>query len=134
MENFATDEVMNSAQSINLLPFSINFDGPVPASTYFIKSVENQIETAHFRGRKLLKKTINLPEPFTGIHLIIPGNQSGGCDREASIQSTFKQLGEFGHDIQPSSREIEECIEWLELSEEVTHILMLMFVDPCSEG
>ncbi|ORY76245.1 ribonuclease H2, subunit C [Leucosporidium creatinivorum] len=69
-----------SVESISLLPFFINYDGPAPISTYFhptpVPSTSAAVaegetkplqQQAAFRGRLLVSKRVPLPQGYTGL-------------------------------------------------------------------
>ncbi|RYH21543.1 hypothetical protein EON65_20445 [archaeon] len=105
--------------SVNLLPFSIEYDGPAPISTYFITRVEDGTEVAHFRGRRLVKKTVKLPEPLTGLYMVVPENKRSD-ESKLEINSAFKELALWGHHTAPNTQDIDQCLDWLELANVVS--------------
>lgn len=102
---------------IHLLPCSIEFDGPAPVSSYFLTGDENG-RAAHFRGRRLLKKDIHLPDGVVGMHMVIPDGRDGS-ERKAELQSAFKDFTVWQHDMLPSGQEVDQCLDWFEISEAV---------------
>lgn len=124
---------------VNVLPFSIDHDGPAPISTFFIVREEDGPEVAHFRGRKLVKKSIKLPESLTGLHIVVPSNQKSD-ENKLEINSAFKDIALWGHHSAPNTQDIDQCLDWLELANVVrslfcqiiilpfTHTLTLWFV------
>eukprot|EP01031_Cornospumella_fuschlensis_P019397 gene19397-23773_t len=98
--------------NVNVLPFSIDYDGPAPVSTYFITSEEDGRMVAHFRGRRLVKKVIQLPEAFMGLYLVAPANSTAN-EGKLEINSPFKELGLWGHHSVPNTQDIDQCLDWL---------------------
>ena len=55
--------------TLHHLPCSIDFNGSVPVSSYFVVNDENKIKEAMFRGRLLRGERVQLPEQIEGFSL-----------------------------------------------------------------
>lgn len=117
IKNLDTEE-KKKAYSLHLLPCSIDYDGSAPIKSYFLADPEDA-QVAHFRGRRLVKRDIMLPSSLVGIHAVFPAD-CDGSEREMELQGAFDRFTMWQHGMQPSSLEMDHCLDWMELSDIVS--------------
>ncbi len=98
-----------AAAEAHLLPCEVQYSGPAPVSAYFKPSPlpDQGTHGAAFRGRKLLGRTVALPEGYTGTVLQDTNTASiaDGEERKWLQKGTFNSLTYWNHDDQPSGDE-----------------------------
>ncbi|KAK3319229.1 ribonuclease H2 non-catalytic subunit-domain-containing protein [Apodospora peruviana] len=127
----------------HMLPCRIHHDGPVePVQSFWDPRVEEDgTKTAYFRGRKLIGKTVKLPEGYRGVVAAAAGTEikdrrpeddgNGVDDLEGEgqpelgklqLQAEFDEMVIWGHEAtvdvsaDPYVRGMEE---WLDLANQI---------------
>ncbi|KAJ2822587.1 hypothetical protein IWW50_004149, partial [Coemansia erecta] len=118
---------------LHLLPCSIDHDGPVKSSTYFIpqpQTKDSTFETA-FRGRQLHGRSIELPEGYSG-HVVvecvsentndIAFEENDGC-AQLELRSTeqFDRFTVWEHDRlpMPDDDEVISALAWIQVANSI---------------
>jgi hypothetical protein len=118
-----------SVSGVNLMPFSIQYDGAAPVSSYLVLDQSNpQAIATHFRGRKIIRKTIPLPDNVIGLH-VVTSTRDTGSTKKAEIHSAFGEVHLWQHDIQPTGQELDQCLDWFELSDAVSYLYLYIPMD-----
>ena len=102
-------------QSINYMPFSIDYNGPAPISNYFLIREENDHPVSSFRGHTLKGIKVQLPEHIKGYVTRISTDDS----KKLLLSDQFDSLCYWEHDTQPQSQMLNE-LDWMEISEAVS--------------
>lgn len=150
---------MASTNPIEILPFQLNYDGPAPIQTFFLveskkkfedKATENskddrkinQVEEAkeeedeefiaHFRGRRLIGKQINLPPNYQAIHAIV-GSKTSSTEGKLEVCQSYQHLRIWQHDYPPEQLEnnLQECFDWMEIATAVRETFHFLFYRFC---
>lgn len=118
-------------RSIHCLPCQIEYDGPAPVSTYFLVSPGQEENTyvSHLRGRRLVGKEVKLPEKIVGLHGIFGGKKSN-TEGKVEIQESFHSFVSWQHDSTPDLNNIQECLDWMEISDVVSKSFSMRLTYP----
>lgn len=117
-----------SLSEVQLLPCTINYNGPAPIESYFIKessliNEEKEEELiSNFRGRKLIGKVVKLPENING-YVLESFNKSN-----INIHSKFNEIIVWEHDIQPDTQLVQNSIDWFDIADIVSQIIIIMII------
>lgn len=98
---------------INVMPFSINYNGPAPISKYMrVDTDKNGSLTSHFRGREMKGECIPLPETIHGVLVSKPK----ASDTTLHILGSFREVKLWEHDISPSTSIVTDVFDWVDIS------------------
>ncbi len=104
--------------TIHFLPCSIEFDGPVAVNSFFqIKQSKNELRSA-FRGRELVGKELKLPATVLGINAV-QNRQTESTESSWDCVGQFEKINVWQHDIAPDLGQLQDCIDWFEIAEQV---------------
>jgi len=126
----------NSASSLNLLPCSIEYNGPAPIESHFqiaesqtLKD-ENKTFTAHFRGRALKGCQVKLPDSVIGITAIDkhPNRLVLNDTIQWEAIGTFDSIKIWEHDVLPNLDQFQECMDWFQIAQSVREFEIVYYV------
>lgn len=107
-----------SMSTVHFLPCSIEFDGPVAVNSFFqIKKSKNEMRSA-FRGRELVGKELKLPANILGINAV-QNRQTESTESSWDCVGQFDKINVWQHDIAPDLGQLQDCIDWFEIAEQV---------------
>mmetsp|Transcript_12603 Transcript_12603/g.17308 ORF Transcript_12603/g.17308 Transcript_12603/m.17308 type:complete len:127 (+) Transcript_12603:92-472(+) len=115
---------------LNLLPCSIEYNGPAPIKSYFqivesnAQGDESKTLTAHFRGRALRGSQVKLPQSIIGITAVDKHPERVADDGIIKWETlgTFDSINIWEHDVLPNLDQFQECLDWFEISRNVHEI------------
>lgn len=99
-----------------LLPFSLNHNGPAHVSKFFESTVvveQSQNLQASFRGKPLRGRQVSVPAGFTGLVLRSEGKKK---NQTFSPTGTFDSVISWKWDQNPDSDPFGSVFDWTELS------------------
>ena len=110
----------NSAESSVhfLTSCNIDYDGPAAVSSYFqVFSPKGSDGTSesHFRGRRLLGKSIGLESQNLGGIYVHPASGN-----KLIVDGRFKSLTVWKHEEVPSPADFEDTLRWFEIADSVS--------------
>ncbi|CAM9256258.1 unnamed protein product [Choristocarpus tenellus] len=81
--------------------------------------------TAFFRGRKLMGRTVDLPEGIHGV--VLREHKCPAGVREANedvtsfwaAETSFEKMTVWGHDEMPKETTVDRCLAWMVVSKSV---------------
>ncbi|KAE8146313.1 ribonuclease H-like domain-containing protein [Aspergillus avenaceus] len=131
------DTNLSDNVTANILPCRIHHDGPVESVRQYWKAVPDEqdknLQTAHFRGRKLRGRRVAIPEGYEGVvalptDRVIPPTQSGVNDgndeavepvKVLEKQATFNDYVVWGHELIPAADDsfVKGVEEWVKFAE-----------------
>jgi hypothetical protein len=108
--------------TVHRLPCSMDYDGHAPVKSYFLMKEKSQKGekklTAHLRGRELIGQKMQLPDETIGVHATSKTDENG---LHLEVNGSFTEMFVWEHDIAPNMTEIEGCMEWMEVSRNVSY-------------
>jgi hypothetical protein len=108
--------------TVHLLPCTIDFDGPVPVNSFFqIKKAKNDLRSA-FRGRELVGSVLTLPDGVQGVNAV-QMKPSEKTETAWDCVGRFKEITVWQHDVAPDLGQLQDCIDWFEIADEVRHLI-----------
>jgi len=111
-----------SMSMVHFLPCSIEFDGPVAVNSFFqIKKSKNELRSA-FRGRELVGKELKLPATVLGINAV-QNRQTESTESSWDCVGQFDKINVWQHDIAPDLGQLQDCIDWFEIAEQVRSLV-----------
>jgi hypothetical protein len=108
--------------TVHLLPCTIDFDGPVPVNSFFqIKKSKNDLRSA-FRGRELVGNILALPHGVQGVNAV-QMKPSEKTETSWDCVGRFKEITVWQHDVAPDVGQLQDCLDWFEIADEVSHLI-----------
>ena len=127
--NFQSDmwtlNMTESKSTVHLLPFSIDYSGPAPVSSYFQTETDSAGNlAAHFRGRALQGKAIEIPKAICGLIATKKVKDLIFSNKEDSIETegTFDVLTLWQHDVPPESSQFQDYFDWFDIAKSVSKL------------
>ncbi|KAJ5413989.1 Ribonuclease H2 subunit C [Penicillium cosmopolitanum] len=123
----------------NILPCRIHHDGPIdPAGRFWAPKTDEKddIETAHYRGRRLRGRRVAVPDGYQGViatptERILPSSQTVDKNEDVvevqpeesvkilETQGTFEDMMVWGHEHLPAADDVyvKGVEEWVRFAE-----------------
>jgi ribonuclease H2 subunit C len=111
-------EGSKSSTTVHYLPCGIKYDGPTDVNSFFRISKsdkDSEVLVSHFRGRELKGQVVHLPENVSGL-CITPGKDD---PRRWEVTGEFKDLTLWQHDLTPDVAQMEDLLNYFEISSAV---------------
>ena len=126
----ASENAENSAESFVhfLTSCNIDYDGPAAVSSYFqVSSLKGSDRTSesHFRGRRLLGKSVDLERQNLGGIYVHPASGN-----KLIVDGRFTSLTVWKHEENPSSADFEDALRWFEIADSVSISTCLLLFSP----
>ena len=74
----------------------------------------------------MIEKEVSLPKHIIGAHAVV-GPREGAAIGRLEIANTFSSINQWEHDVQPEESLLNDCFDYLELSNTVRNNLILCF-------
>ena len=71
-----------------------------------------------FRGRELVGKELKLPTNVLGINAV-QNRQTESTESSWDCVGQFDKINVWQHDIAPDLGQLQDCIDWFEIAEQV---------------
>jgi hypothetical protein len=122
------------ASVIQVMPFSIDYNGTAPVNSYMRVCEQKGELRTHFRGRELVGNEVKLPAQVKGVHAIPATRKLGTASptRSDDVGDSLEVTGEFSsfilwqHDVSPNVGQVEEALDWFEVADSVSSLLVLV--------
>eukprot|EP00388_Colpodella_angusta_P035657 GDKK01036678.1.p1 GENE.GDKK01036678.1~~GDKK01036678.1.p1 ORF type:complete len:131 (-),score=10.83 GDKK01036678.1:149-541(-) len=112
------DEQDKNLSTVHFLPCTIDFDGPVPVNSFFqVQRAKTELK-ASFRGRELIGKEMKLPTNVLGVNAI-QNRPKEASETSWDCVGQFDKITVWQHDVAPDLGQLQECIDWFEIAEQV---------------
>ena len=104
--------------TVHFLPCTIDFDGPVPVNSFFqVKRSKTDLKAA-FRGRELVGKELSLPADVLGVNAV-QNRPKESSETSWDCVGQFDKITVWQHDVAPDLGQLQDCIDWFEIAEQV---------------
>ena len=127
-DNHTTHQNQSSMEEnlapIDVLPFQMNYHGPAPVKKFFrphISSNDGNEWHAHFRGRKIVGKEVDLPDGMKLYHAKI-GEKVSNLEGAVDLHHEYPRFRLWQHDHSPDTNSLQECFNWCEIANIVSNV------------